>query len=98
MSVVITVVQHEGAVRDAAEAIYTRLTFDGIDAILDDRDVRAGPKFADADLIGFPLRITVGPKTVEHAMAELKLRTSEQIETVPLTNVPERVAQMLMDS
>ena len=74
------------------------ITFDGIDVILDARDLRAGPKFADADLIGFPLRVTLGPRTVEQGMAELKLRTAEQIETVPLSNIPGRVAQMLMDS
>ena len=98
VSVVITVVQNEGAVRDAAEAIYTRLTFEGIDVILDDRDLRAGPKFADADLIGFPVRVTLGPKTVEQGKAEIKLRTSSQVESVPLAEVPSRVAQMLMDS
>jgi prolyl-tRNA synthetase len=97
-SAVITAIQYEGSVRDAADSIYTRLTFDGIDAILDDRDIRAGPKFADSDLIGFPVRITIGPKTVENAQAEIKLRTSPQLEAVPLSNVPARVSQMLMDS
>ncbi len=98
VSVVVTVVQNEGAVRDAAEAIYTRLTFEGADVLLDDRDLRAGPKFADADLIGFPVRVTLGPRTVEQGKAEIKLRTSSQVESVPLADVPSRVAQMLMDS
>jgi prolyl-tRNA synthetase len=96
-AVVITAVQYDGPVRDAADAIYTRLMFDGADVILDDRDLRAGPKFADADLIGFPVRITVGPRTVEHGQAEIKPRSSSQTELVPLANVPARVAQLLMD-
>jgi prolyl-tRNA synthetase len=96
-AVVITAVQYEGSVRDAADAIYTRLVFDGADVILDDRDLRAGPKFADADLVGFPVRVTIGPKTVEQGQAEIKPRSSAQTELVPLANVPARVAQMLMD-
>lgn len=59
-----------------AEAIYDGLKAAGVDALLDDRRDRAGVKFKDADLIGYPLRITVGPKAVAEDMVELKIRRS----------------------
>lgn len=57
-----------------AERIYAELQEAGIEVVLDDRDERAGVKFKDADLMGFPLRITVGKKAAEN-VAELKLRS-----------------------
>ncbi len=59
-----------------AEKIYKELRSSGIDVILDDRKDRAGVKFKDADLIGYPLRITVGPKALEEGKIELKVRRS----------------------
>ena len=59
-----------------AEKIYKELRSAGIDVILDDRKDRAGVKFKDADLIGYPLRITVGPKALEEGKIELKVRRS----------------------
>ena len=57
-----------------AEDIYNELKKQGVDALLDDRKDRAGVKFKDADLIGYPLRITVGPKAVDEDSVELKIR------------------------
>jgi prolyl-tRNA synthetase len=57
-----------------AEEIYTSLKQAGIDVMLDDRKERAGVKFKDADLIGYPLRITVGPKSVEDNQIEVRVR------------------------
>ena len=54
--------------------IYNELKKQGVDALLDDRKDRAGVKFKDADLIGYPLRITVGPKAVDEDSVELKIR------------------------
>lgn len=54
--------------------IYEELKTAGADVILDDRPERAGVKFKDADLIGYPVRVTVGPKTVESGQIELKVR------------------------
>jgi len=96
-SVVITPVHYDGPTRDAADALYTRLTYEGVDVILDDRDARPGSKFADADLIGFPLRITLGPKTLQHSQAELKRRSSPNPDLVNLDAIPARVAQAIMD-
>jgi prolyl-tRNA synthetase len=57
-----------------AEKIYGELKAAGMDALLDDRKERAGVKFKDCDLIGYPLRVTVGPKAVEDGMIELHVR------------------------
>ena len=59
---------------DLAEQIYSELKAAGVDVLLDDRKERAGVKFKDCDLIGYPLRVTVGPKTVEEGTIELRIR------------------------
>ena len=59
---------------ELAEKIYDELKKAGIDVLLDDRKERAGVKFKDCDLIGYPLRITVGPKAVEEGTVELRVR------------------------
>jgi prolyl-tRNA synthetase len=74
-SVIVTPVNiNEQPVMKAAEDIYSGLTALGVEAILDDRDERAGVKFKDADLIGIPIRITVGSKNLAQGNVELKLR------------------------
>lgn len=61
-----------------AEEIYNALQSTGISVLFDDRDERAGVKFNDADLIGCPLRLTVGEKGLQNGMVELKRRTSSE--------------------
>lgn len=94
-AVVITPVQYDGAVKDAADKLYTQLLFEEVDTILDDRDARAGFKFADADLIGFPIRITVGPSQLAHGNVELKLRAGGEAQRVPINEVVSRVRAAL---
>ena len=66
-----------------AEKMYEDLKSKGIEVVIDDRDERAGVKFKDADLIGFPFRVTVG-KTVQEGLVEYKIReTGEQIQLKP---------------
>lgn len=96
-SVVITPVKYDGAVKEAADELYTQLVFEGIDTILDDRDARAGIKFADADLIGFPLRINVGEKSLEERKVELKPRSGTDAQLIPLADVVSRVRAALTD-
>ncbi len=60
-----------------AEEIYQQLKDAGISVLFDDRDERAGVKFNDADLIGCPIRITVGEKALQNEMVELKLRITK---------------------
>ncbi|HEY3423593.1 MAG TPA: proline--tRNA ligase [Negativicutes bacterium] len=62
-----------------AEAIYSKLNADGVETILDDRNERPGVKFKDADLIGYPLKITVGPKAINENLIEVKVRRSGQV-------------------
>jgi len=62
----------------------------GVEVMLDDRNERPGVKFKDADLIGYPLRITVGKKAVEEQIVEYKLRTAADNETVAVGDVVEK--------
>lgn len=71
----------DGAVKQADE-LYYRLTDGGVGVLYDDRDARAGEKFADADLMGIPFRVVVSDKTVESGTFELKARTSESSKQV----------------
>ncbi|MBR4152120.1 MAG: proline--tRNA ligase [Selenomonadaceae bacterium] len=59
-----------------AEEIYNELKAAGVDVLLDDRKERAGVKFKDCDLIGYPLRVTISPKTLESGNVEIKIRRS----------------------
>jgi prolyl-tRNA synthetase len=65
---------HEPAVVEEAERIYRELNAVGVDVILDDRDLRPGVKLKDADLIGIPLRITIGARSLAEGKVEFKLR------------------------
>jgi len=63
-----------GAVMTLAEKIYVELTARGVDVILDDRDERPGVKFKDSELVGFPIRVGIGEKSLAKGEVELKLR------------------------
>lgn len=82
------------AQRAAAERLYAAFNAAGIEALLDDRDERAGVKFKDADLIGLPLRVTVGGKVAD-GLVELKVRATGEQEDVPLDEAVERVRRRL---
>ncbi|URZ08268.1 proline--tRNA ligase [Clostridium felsineum] len=73
-----------------AEKIYNELKKIGVDALLDNRNERAGVKFKDADLIGIPMRITVGKK-ISEGKVEFKCRNSEEVEVLDLDKVISRV-------
>jgi prolyl-tRNA synthetase len=79
-------------VRVKAEALVTELEKRDIEVLYDDRDETAGVKFADADLIGIPLRVTVSKRNLKENAAELKLRSAADSEMVPLPNAAERIA------
>jgi len=67
----------DGAAWTLAETVESRLESAGIDVLFDDRDESAGVKFADADLIGIPIRATVSPRSIKAGGVEVKLRTEE---------------------
>jgi prolyl-tRNA synthetase len=69
---------------EAAEGLSKDLEDQGIDVLVDDRDERAGVKFNDADLIGIPIRITVGSRGLANGQVEVKMRTEEDRQDVPL--------------
>jgi len=78
---------------EAAKGLYEDLTGAGLSVLLDIRESRAGVKFNDADLIGAPVRITVGERALKEGMVELKLRSARDKELVPmerLKNLPEQ--------
>ena len=79
---------HETRVVDTAEKIYRQLLDHGIEAIIDDRDERAGVKFNDADLIGIPLRVTVGLRGLNAGKVEVKLRSSSESMDAPPDKAP----------
>ena len=80
----------------AAEQVYRDLVARGVEVMLDDRDERPGVKFKDADLIGVPLRITIGKKGLAEGKAELKARTAKDAEMIPLGEVAEVVAKKVV--
>jgi len=82
---------HEEKVVEAARNIYDACLARGVDVIMDDRDVRPGVKFKDADLLGTPLRVTVGERTLKQGMVEIKARSDKQSTTIPLSEAPETV-------
>lgn len=77
----------------AAGNLYKQLTADGVAVIYDDRDERAGKKFADADLLGVPLRLVISDKTLAGGQAEFKKRTEEKTKEVPLGSVIDFLGQ-----
>lgn len=79
---------------DVADELYDRLRAAGLDLLYDDRDESPGVKFNDADLIGVPIRLTVGSRSLDQGGAELKVRQEEKRELVPLEDVEERVQEV----
>lgn len=75
-----------------ANDMYEKLRSAGVEVVLDDRDERAGVKFKDADLIGFPYRVTVG-KTINEGLVEYKVRETENVEKV----TPETAVEHLIE-
>ncbi|HHV08523.1 MAG TPA: proline--tRNA ligase [Firmicutes bacterium] len=82
--------------REWAEELYHQLTAAGIEVIIDDRDERAGVKFKDSDLMGFPLRITVGPRSLKENKVEIRLRADGTTWLVDKTEVVAKVQSELM--
>lgn len=74
---------------ELADDAYRALTEAGMEVLYDDRDARAGEKFADSDLLGIPYRVVVGKRSTESGMAEVKRRTVEEAETVALSGLVE---------
>ena len=87
---VVAVNLKDEATRTTAESIYEGLSERGIEVLYDDRDERPGTKFKDADLLGMPLRVTVGEKGLKDGIVELRDRRSGEVERVPVGEAVER--------
>ncbi len=85
----------DALIMGAAEDLYRRLTEEGAEVLLDDRDERPGVKFKDADMIGIPLRLTVGDKNLKQGKVEIKVRRSGEVIVVDLTEAPEMIKAMI---
>ncbi len=83
------------AMREMAEDLYKELTTEGIEALLDDRDERPGNKFKDADLIGIPLRITIGPRALREGLVEIRRRLSKEEHKLPRGQVTAKIRELL---
>jgi prolyl-tRNA synthetase len=80
---------------EGAESLAASLAAAGVDVLLDDRDARAGEKFADADLIGCPLRVTVGRKLAEDGTVDLRERTKGEDSAVSVSELVSKVREKL---
>jgi prolyl-tRNA synthetase len=79
----------------AAESLYTDLQAQGFEVLYDDRDERAGVKFNDADLIGVPLRVTVGHRSLSQGGVEVKRRDASERTVVPLDALAKALCRLL---
>ncbi len=96
--VVVTIIKPgEAGPSDAGNALYEALLQEGIEVLLDDRDERPGVKFKDADLIGIPYRLTVGPKGLEEGKVELLRRKTRHSRALDLHKAAGAAAEAVLE-
>jgi len=83
------------AVKLAANKLHDELLAAGIDVLLDDRGERPGVMFAEADLMGIPHRLVIGERGLAEGVVEYKARTAAEAQSLPLTNLVERVVEFV---
>ncbi len=83
------------ATQQATDALYAALEAAGVEVLLDDRDVRAGVKFKDADLVGIPLRVVLGERGLKDGKLEIKWRWDKQAELIDLATAAETIAGLI---
>jgi prolyl-tRNA synthetase len=86
------------AIRETADKLYEELQARGVEVLLDDRDERPGVKFKDADLIGIPLRVTIGAKGLEKGYLELRRRRDAKSDEIPIADGAERLKTILNET
>lgn len=91
--IILPLQMHDTGVVETAEKIYTELLDIKVDTLLDDRDERAGVKFNDADLLGIPIRVTVGVKGIKGGQVEIKLRSETESFFVPINNAASSIKE-----
>jgi prolyl-tRNA synthetase len=95
---VLAVNQKHEASRDTAEKIAADLESRDVEVLLDDRDERPGAKFKDADLLGMPLRVTVGERGLAEGVVELRDRKTGEVEKVPVDDAVTKVQKRVQDA
>lgn len=96
-AVIVPINAKDDALMSTSQTIYTALQEAGVDVLLDDRKDRAGVKFKDADLIGYPLRITVSKNTLENNEVEIQIRKSGEALPCAIDSVATKVAELLQN-
>jgi prolyl-tRNA synthetase len=94
VAVVLATRDHAGSVAEA-ESVYGELIARGVDAALDDREATAGVKFADADLIGYPIQVVVGKRGVEAGTVDIKVRATGERSQAALNDAARAVVEAL---
>jgi len=94
-ALVVPVGARDGALGETAARLAAELEAAGVDTLLDDRDERPGVKFKDADLIGLPVRLTVGPRALARGAVELKRRSEQEATEVPVAEAAARAAALV---
>jgi prolyl-tRNA synthetase len=89
------VLDFDPATFEAANRIYKDLQASGVEVLFDDRDERPGVKFKDADLIGMPLRLTLGKRGMDNGEIELTVRKSKQMQKIPLAHAVAKVKELV---
>jgi len=85
----------DAQIMGVAEDLYCRLSEEDVEVLLDDRDERPGVKFKDADIIGIPVRLTVGEKNLKQGKVEIKVRGSGEVTVVALEEAPKQIMEMI---
>jgi prolyl-tRNA synthetase len=80
---------------EISDRLYAELQSAGIDVLLDDRDQRPGVKFKDADLIGIPLRVVIGGRSLKEGKLEIKWRHESEPAAIPLEGAGTALAQLV---
>jgi len=92
----VTLSETDAAVREVAEKLVADLNARGIEVLWDDREERPGVKFKDADLLGMPLRVVIGGKSLTRGVGELRVRRSGEKSEAPLALLAETVADLIV--
>ena len=94
--VAIVPIKYKDAMKEAADKLYDQLMDAGVEVLLDDRDERPGVKFNDMDLIGFPIRVTIGDKNLPNV--EVKVRNQSEAQLIPLEEASAKIAQIVKEA
>jgi prolyl-tRNA synthetase len=97
-AVVVVAQMNDAATAEKGEQVYEQLAATGVDVIIDDRDVRAGVKFSDAELVGIPFRITVGKRGVAAGTAEVTERATGETVEIPFDQVAKHVREAVAEA